>query len=100
MSLQIERQLLIQSLIKEHQTVKVDELARRLQVSPNTIRRDLNLLEHQGVLKRTQGGAIVQDLQPSTRQSFDLRSRTNTLDKENIGKCAAKTRQAGQHDYS
>ena len=56
MSLQIERQLLIQSLIKEHQTVKVDELARRLQVSPNTIRRDLNLLEHQGVLKRTQGG--------------------------------------------
>lgn len=90
MSLQIERQLLIQSLIKEQQTVKVDELARRLRVSPNTIRRDLNLLENQGVLKRTQGGAILQEMQTSTRQSFDLRSRTNILAKEMIGKYAAK----------
>lgn len=95
MPLQIERQLLIQALIKEYQTVKVDELARRLNVSSNTIRRDLSLLEKQGVLKRTQGGAMAQDLQPATRQSFDLRSRTNVLEKEIIGKCAAKLVKSG-----
>lgn len=95
MSLQIERQLLIQALIKEYQTVKVEELARRLDVSHNTIRRDLSALEKQGVLKRTQGGAIVQDLQPATRQSFALRSRTNVLEKEIIGKCAARLVKSG-----
>ncbi len=97
MALQVERQLLIQSLIKEHQTVKVDELAEKLNVSPNTIRRDLTMLEKQGVLKRTQGGAVLGEISPSSplRQSFDLRSGKNIAEKERIGKCAAKLIQPG-----
>ena len=89
MPLQVERQLLIQSLIKEKQTVKVDELAKKLKVSSNTIRRDLTMLEKQGVLKRTQGGAILSEVQSSMRQSFDLRSGKLLTEKEMIGKCAA-----------
>ncbi len=90
MSLQIERQLRIQELIKAQQTVKVDELAAKLDVSPNTIRRDLTSLERQGVLKRTQGGAVVPEIQTlAARQSFDLRSGTHPGEKERIGRYAA-----------
>jgi DeoR/GlpR family transcriptional regulator of sugar metabolism len=91
MPLQVERQLIIQNLIREHQTVKVDELAEKLNVSPNTIRRDLTMLEKQGVLRRTQGGAVLGEISPSypPRQSFDLRSGKCLSEKERIGGCAA-----------
>lgn len=95
MSLQVERQLIIQELIQEKQTVKVEELARQLNVSENTIRRDLTALEKQGILKRTQGGAILSEIQSSIRQSFDLRSRKNLAEKEIIGKCAVQLVKSG-----
>jgi DeoR/GlpR family transcriptional regulator of sugar metabolism len=96
MALQVERQLLIQSLIKENQTVRVDELAEKLNVSPNTIRRDLTMLEKHGVLKRTQGGAVLGEISLSPiRQSFDLRAGKNLAEKERIGKCAAQFVQPG-----
>ena len=89
MSLQIERQLKIQEIIKTQKTVKVEDLAAKLDVSPNTIRRDLTNLERQGVLKRTQGGAVVPEIQTQSRQSFDLRSGANLTEKECIGRFAA-----------
>ena len=89
MSLQIERQLTIQTLIKKSQTVRIEDLANRLNVSPNTIRRDLAILEQQGVLRRTQGGAVLQDAQPPIRQPFEQRSRSYSAEKEAIGKYAA-----------
>ncbi len=90
MSLQIERQLIIQELIQKTQIIKVDELARELDVSENTIRRDLTVLEQQGVLKRTQGGAVLNENLSLTRQSFDLRSQRHSGEKESIGKCAVR----------
>lgn len=89
--------MIIQNLIREQQTVKVDDLARKLAVSPNTIRRDLTMLEKQGVLKRTQGGAVLGEISPTapTRQSFDLRLGKHPVEKERIGKCAAQFIQPG-----
>lgn len=97
MALQIERQLVIQNLIQERHTIRVDELADKLRVSPNTIRRDLTLLEKQGVLKRTQGGAVRNEIAPNApvRQSFDLRTGKNRAAKERIGRCAAQYVQSG-----
>lgn len=95
MSLQIERQLTIRTLIKKSQTVRIDELAGRLHVSPNTIRRDLAILEKQGVLKRTQGGAVLHDVQTPMRQPFDLRNRSYSTEKEAIGRYAATLVEAG-----
>ncbi len=97
MALQVERQLVIQDLIRQHQTVRVDDLAEKLDVSANTIRRDLTILEKQGVLKRTQGGAVIDDVPPlsATRQSFDLRSGKHLTEKELIGRCAAQLVQPG-----
>jgi len=40
-------------------SVSVDELARRLAVTPQTIRKDLNLLARQSMLARVHGGAVV-----------------------------------------
>ena len=38
--------------------VDVSGLASRFEVSPETVRRDLSVLEGQGVLRRTHGGAV------------------------------------------
>jgi DeoR family glycerol-3-phosphate regulon repressor len=40
-------------------SVSVDELAARLAVTPQTIRKDLNLLARQSMLARVHGGAVV-----------------------------------------
>jgi DeoR family transcriptional regulator, fructose operon transcriptional repressor len=56
--LAIERIRYIQSRVERDSAVKVEELARELQVSPITIRRDLRTLEEQGKLTRTHGGAV------------------------------------------
>lgn len=48
----------------------VDDLAKLLDVSVPTIRRDLTILEQMGLIKRTHGGAIINqitELNPSTR---------------------------------
>ena len=62
MSTQISsRQHLIMDYIREHGSVQVDQLSSHLQVTPQTIRRDLNRLYQQKLLTRVHGGAIVND---------------------------------------
>ena len=56
-----ERIRFIHARIDRDSAVKVDELARELQVSAITIRRDLKTLEEQGKLTRTYGGAVSTD---------------------------------------
>ena len=53
-----ERQRRIERLLREQGRVEVLELARLLQVSEHTVRRDLLALQGQGVLQRTHGGAV------------------------------------------
>jgi DeoR/GlpR family transcriptional regulator of sugar metabolism len=48
-----DRQTRIQNLIQEKGVVKVIELSRMFHVTELTIRRDLDVLEKQGVLDRT-----------------------------------------------
>lgn len=53
-----ERHEKIRSLINEHGTLRVDELADTLSVSLATIRRDLLELDRLGRIKRVHGGAM------------------------------------------
>lgn len=53
-----ERQKRLFSLIREHGAVRVDELCETLSVSPATIRRDLEMLEAAGGIRRVHGGAV------------------------------------------
>ena len=52
------KQQIIECLEKE-KSLSVAEMAKSLFASPSTIRRDLNELEKQGILKRVHGGAVL-----------------------------------------
>lgn len=54
-----ERQRLILIKLKSLGRVFVKELAEEFQVSIDTIRRDLTVMEENGLLKRTHGGAVL-----------------------------------------
>jgi DeoR/GlpR family transcriptional regulator of sugar metabolism len=55
--LPVERHEAIVEAVNAAQAVSTDELVRRLGVSPETVRRDLALLEEKGALRRVHGGA-------------------------------------------
>lgn len=82
-----ERQVFIVGLAKREGRVDAGALAEQLKVSAETIRRDLTVLERQGLLRRTHGGAI-----PLQRLGFDpvLVTRASTMveEKARIGKTA------------
>lgn len=53
-----ERQREILGVIRERGRASVQDLAQALQVTPETVRRDLTVLERRGLLRRTHGGAV------------------------------------------
>lgn len=82
------RQRLILDLLQKNSRVKVADLCEQFSVSEMTIRRDLYLLEKQGLLRRVYGGAI-RDLGRSYEPPLQLRSVKNIEAKKWIGKIAA-----------
>ena len=59
--LEMERLEQIITQLRKSQTATVKALAKDLYVSEATIRRDLNILERQGLVKRLHGGAVLLD---------------------------------------
>lgn len=78
MMLSIERRGYILKRLEENNSVKVDVLAKDLDVSPMTIRRDLDKLEEEDLALRTHGGAILK----SELRSEDLYETKITKNKE------------------
>jgi DeoR/GlpR family transcriptional regulator of sugar metabolism len=48
----------LRELIRQSGAIRVDDLCRRLDVSPATVRRDLDQLESTGAIHRVHGGAV------------------------------------------
>lgn len=72
------RQAEIVSLLSRSPSMRVNELAGELQVTSETIRRDLDEMHEKGLLERTYGGAILQmKAEPglSIRHSLLIRER-------------------------
>ncbi|GCD19765.1 D-beta-D-heptose 1-phosphate adenosyltransferase [Cellulomonas algicola] len=69
--------------------VTVAQLADRFDVSADTIRRDLDALDADGVLIRTHGGAVSTSAIPRPDTGLDVRMRLQTTAKERIGALAA-----------
>lgn len=71
-----DRRAAILGLLREHQRVETDALARRFRVTVQTIRRDLDRLEGDGLLTRTHGGAVprssVANIGYADRQTLNL----------------------------
>ncbi|WP_170311567.1 DeoR/GlpR family DNA-binding transcription regulator [Vallitalea okinawensis] len=53
-----ERHQTILNIIKEHGRITIGEIQEKFNISVDSARRDLRLLEEKGLLKRTRGGAI------------------------------------------
>lgn len=89
-----ERRRDILRLIQESSSVSVDDLAARFDVSPSSIRRDLNELGRQGLVQRTYGGAMVLS-GSSSEPPFSVRVISHHEEKERIGRAAAALVQPG-----
>ncbi len=84
-----ERHQEILKLLEQHGTIAVTDLVARFNVSEMTIRRDLDILERQGYLRRFHGGATT-DHGRSYEPSFLTRAALNQELKARIGKAAAE----------
>jgi DeoR family fructose operon transcriptional repressor len=75
--------------VAEMGQVTVARLAERFNVSADTIRRDLDQLDADGVLIRTHGGAVSLSASPRPDAGVDVRARIQTSAKDTIGALAA-----------
>lgn len=81
------RQQAILEVLRESERVSVNALAVQLDVSPESIRRDLRELEQRGSARRVYGGAILRAAEGD--RPFGERSRANVREKAKIGESAA-----------
>lgn len=90
-----ERQQRVLEALEKQSRIKVMELADLLEVSPSTIRRDLDQLEAAGLLQRTHGGAL---LRPQARfePAFCEKEDQYLKEKEAIAGLAASMVQPGE----
>ena len=72
----VERQQRVIDILKQRKTAELEELARELDVSASTIRRDLEQLELRGLIERTRAGAIFRQ-SPSGESNHDVSGRMN-----------------------
>ncbi len=84
-----ERHQAILYLLEQGGRVTVAELAERFAVSEMTVRRDLDALERQGLLRRVRGGAVSARGR-SYEPPFLTRSTVHQVEKERIGQVAAQ----------
>lgn len=94
----LERRTQIADLIKQKRTVKNAELMERFGISIETVRRDLDYLEKQGVLRKVYGGAVISQLLNSEPE-YTSRSQINHAQKDAIAREAAKLIQRGDAVY-
>ena len=84
-----ERLQTILDILEKEGTVTVAGLVKLFNVSEMTIRRDFDVLESRGVLKRVHGGA-VSNRGRSYEPPFLSRSATSLAEKQRIGKAAVE----------
>ncbi len=85
---QHERHIRILDEVRTHPRVEVAALAEQLEVTAETIRRDLSALERRGLVRRIHGGAVhVERL--GYEPSVSVRREQRTTEKERIGRAAA-----------
>lgn len=86
--LAVERRLAILDRLKRDGRLVVTELAQDLAVTEETIRRDLNRMEREGLLRRTHGGALPRPTEPEDLP-YGVRDATNMAAKRAMGRLVA-----------
>src|SRR5919112_6542986 len=90
-----QRQQRIATLVHESGSVTVAGLEKELGISPATARRDLALLERQGKVKRTHGGAVPPGL-TQHEDSFQQRLSEAVEQKKRLARAAAALLEADE----
>ena len=90
-----ERKEQLIEIIRHEGNISVHKLSKLLFVSEPTIRRDLTVLEKEGKIKRTYGGAVYCEL-INVEVPLSLREYEQTDAKKNIAKQAEKYIKDGQ----
>lgn len=88
-----ERQSRILSILKDKKRVEADQLAQDFNVSRETIRRDLKILEERGLLQRTHGGALINE--PSQESPFAIRRVSRVPEKRALARSAVSLMSVG-----
>jgi len=94
--LAIERRRLILSALDVEGSVLVSDLEKRFAVSNQTIRRDFEKLEKQGLVKKTHGGAVPAE-SLSAEQPYKMRTDINKAQKLIIAEKIAKLVEASEN---
>jgi DeoR family transcriptional regulator, aga operon transcriptional repressor len=85
-----ERRRVILTLLQDHKRVLTADLASRFRVSEITIRKDLEVLHHRGLILRTHGGALP--VQQGALLDPELREKERLHHKEKLRIAAAAAR--------
>lgn len=87
MNVRSRRRYLVEA-VQGSESVPVSRLAAELGCSEMTVRRDLDALEHEGVLRRVHGGAVAFNLR-SDEVPYSVRAFEAAEAKERIGRAVA-----------
>jgi DeoR/GlpR family transcriptional regulator of sugar metabolism len=83
-----ERQKRVEEHLSKVEFASLDELSELVDASISTVRRDLDLLEDKGILRRTHGGAML--VNPKSDEfTFSARDTHQLSEKEAIGQACA-----------
>ena len=83
-----ERQLAVAELVARDGRVSVTELAANFDVTAETVRRDLSLLEGRGLVRRVHGGALPVESVTLLEAQLTERDLANIEQKQRIAQAA------------
>ena len=95
--LALERRNLILEKLQAEKRVVVSELSQLYEVSEETIRRDLDKLEKEGLATKSYGGAVINEV--SIDLPFNIRKNQNVSGKQQMADIAASLVQEGDHIF-
>jgi DeoR family transcriptional regulator, fructose operon transcriptional repressor len=85
-----ERRFRIREILSRERTVTASDLIRDLGVTAATVRRDLAVLEKEGVLVRSHGGAVSRTSTTNFQPSYEALGRNNRAEKQAIAREAER----------
>lgn len=94
--LAVERRNLILEKLQDERKVVVSELSTLFDVSEETIRRDLDKLDQQGLAIKSYGGAVLNE-NAGLDMPFNVRKKRNTRGKQEIAELVSGLIQEGEH---
>ncbi|MCI6004258.1 MAG: DeoR/GlpR family DNA-binding transcription regulator [Blautia sp.] len=96
--LALERRNLILEKLQLEKRVVVSELSQMFDVSEETIRRDLDKLEKEGLATKSYGGAVINE-DVSIDLPFNVRKNQNVAGKQKMAEITASLVQEGDHIF-